>query len=921
MAQDTSNTMTRLQTLQTTVKWYHVEFKAEILLDTYSTMLCDQSIILAMNSSFVDPLLQFESQLRITELSFKKAFSLPTLNTVKSIGKNPEEIRDLQEMVTWMSENNEYLQERVMMVITKVLIFASKRVKKYINALLLPSYKDQTKRGETIRHQCVQNDQGEEQVPSSSSEAKFALGKDKSGKSQRKNVGQPSIDAPCLGLLAAELSLLCSHEDPLITQQAITGMNYVLKIAMYQKSKLVKRKSSMASDRETSNPKEITSDFELLSKTMQGDRNKIAQSVGQTLLPHLLSDFVWTLLRKLFSSNKESALEAAFLLNLTLEYHAQKITTVSKIVDNIYEQLYGNFSHPMNVVLLRVISLLTRAFPKKVIFQLMEFPVPADNALLLMWQAASADSSVAPQVLKTILSILKGKPVEMEETLIERRRFSLDATNMMPVAASQALCTFLPVKSYKKVVAKLFPEFLMALMLQLFYCSQLLKDTAQNRSIYVRDGLKVLLNSSGLKEVDDALEKKNFWDQFSQVMDHQYGIHLIAKTLSECNFPQFPETLHYVYKVAVEGPRRSEDSIVTIIFFAELLNNFFKESLPKEFLVLFRNWINDPNPSVGKMSLQKIASMAPVFSELENVCNLLLPVLDAFLSKEYTVVIRAMLTLRNILTKLDKTIYSTVCTRIASSYCPLMDHVNSDIQCMAIRHFGELLLDMSHYKRMLNHVIIGSLVPLLLFLESNETRIVNACRYTLTICFSQLKWSISHLLKEENYCFESVVLSICNNLLSSYESYITDLISGTLGFLWSSRTFLKKGATILVGYLGKSGAHLLLKEEIDVMIEVIERVARDEDPVVKLLAEKTRKIFREIAYRIASSTIKQTFRRWAMMFHTKKLKLIYDLANITSLEESIPEDFTEVKPEDNLGNVAEEKAEYLFQEKRVSFAS
>lgn len=51
-------------------------------------------------------------------------------------------------------------------------------------------------------------------------------------------------------------------------------------------------------------------------------------------------------------------------------------------------------------------------------------------------------------------------------------------------------------------------------------------------------------------------------------------------------------------------------------FFFKLLNNFFKESLPEEFLVLFRNWINDSNPSVGKMSLQKIASMAPVFSEV-----------------------------------------------------------------------------------------------------------------------------------------------------------------------------------------------------------------------------------------------------------------------------------------------------------------
>lgn len=57
-------------------------------------------------------------------------------------------------------------------------------------------------------------------------------------------------------------------------------------------------------------------------------------------------------------------------------------------------------------------------------------------------------------------------------------------------------------------------------------------------------------------------------------------------------------------------------NLVSAFFLLKLLNNFFKESLPKEFLVLFRNWINDPNPSVGKMSLQKIASMAPVFSEV-----------------------------------------------------------------------------------------------------------------------------------------------------------------------------------------------------------------------------------------------------------------------------------------------------------------
>ena len=45
---------------------------------------------------------------------------------------------------------------------------------------------------------------------------------------------------------------------------------------------------------------------------------------------------------------------------------------------------------------------------------------------------------------------------------------------------------------------------------------------------------------------------------------------LLYRTLSEYKFPQFPETLHYLYKLAVEGPRRSEDSVITITFLTEV---------------------------------------------------------------------------------------------------------------------------------------------------------------------------------------------------------------------------------------------------------------------------------------------------------------------------------------------------------------
>ncbi|XP_042832676.1 maestro heat-like repeat-containing protein family member 9 isoform X2 [Panthera tigris] len=798
--------VTGLQCLRSSVKWHRLEHIATSLWDVYSGLFGDQAMILAVNSSFVDPSLQFESQLKIIESSFKKVFSIPSLEKVRQMGNSEDDKEDienlyqnilnmyedtllilvskdlyklqiLKDMAMWMNEDSSYLQERAIVVISRVLSFASRKVR-----------------------------------------------------------GYASVDAPCLGVLAAELSLLCCHNDVSITQQASLGLHHLLCIAKCQNEDIEKTKSTKYEKHGNHCLLSPSCDTEFVPKVLQRDRAKIVQSVGQTLMPSLLTDFVWNLLMTLSSPNCVTAFKASTILKLTLESHAHKVTMVSKIVDAIYKKLRENSSHVMRQAMLRVTTLLTRTSPKKVIFQLMDYPVPADNTLILMWHAAGSESSVAPHVLKTILLILKGKPGEVHASLQERRRFSLDTTNMMPVAASQALCTLLPVASYKKAVAQFFPQLLMALMLQVFYISEL-RLVTEDRPFYARDALRVLLNCSGLQQVDIALKKKNCWNQFSEELFHHQGVYLIAKTLSEYNFPQFPETLQYLYKLSVEGPRRSEDSVITVIFFTELLNNFFKDPFPEEFLVLFRNWVNDSNPAVSKLSLQKIANMAPVINEIENVCSLLISILDAFLSKEKTVIIRALLTLRRLLGKLDKVTYSSLCIRIASSYCPLMDHSNEGIRSMAIRHFGELLRDMSHYTWMLNDVVLGGLVPLILFLEDTDISVVK---------------------------------------LVSHENYITDLISDTLGFLRSSRIYLRKASVILIGYLAKSGGHLLLRDEIEVMLEAIDRVLWDEDPIIRQLAEITHKIFKEIAHRLTSSHVKQTFRRLFHFIYIKKLKPLYN---------------------------------------------
>lgn len=43
---------------------------------------------------------------------------------------------------------------------------------------------------------------------------------------------------------------------------------------------------------------------------------------------------------------------------------------------------------------------------------------------------------------------------------------------------------------------------------------------------------------------------------------------------------------------------------------------------------------------------------------------------------------------------------------------------------MAIRHFGDLLNDMNRYMCLLSPVVLGALVPLVLFLEDVEKRVV-----------------------------------------------------------------------------------------------------------------------------------------------------------------------------------------------------
>lgn len=62
--------------------------------------------------------------------------------------------------------------------------------------------------------------------------------------------------------------------------------------------------------------------------------------------------------------------------------------------------------------------------------------------------------------------------------------------------------------------------------------------------------------------------------------------------------------------------------------------------------------------------------------------------------------------------------------------------------------------------------------------------------------------------------------------------------------------------------MAKAGDYLLLRDETEVVLDVTKPMFQDEDLVVRELAEKTYKLFKKIAHRMTSSTIKQNSPKW-----------------------------------------------------------
>ncbi|XP_074078089.1 maestro heat-like repeat-containing protein family member 9 isoform X2 [Macrotis lagotis] len=788
------------QALKISMKWQHMETKNKELWKTLNRVLNQQTVILSINSSYVDPLVQFDSQLKTIEECFRTVFSMSDLNVLKLKGNTQEEkmeieemyqeiltifentlldlvskdlykLQLLREMIVWMTRNPTYLQERAMIIIGRVLKYSYGNIK-----------------------ECI------------------------------------SVDAPCMGQLAAELAILCNHRKIQIVTQASLALYFLLCIVRYQND--LYEYMQMDIDPTESFIFYDSFEEEFTPTLFQRNNADIAKFVGEYLQTDLLNEFVYGLLKKLCCPPKKNAIKAADLLRLVLGDYGSKVTKAAKIVDFIHKNLNIQSPDIQKSDLLNMVSLLTRFCPQKVVFQLLDHSFPVDSSVLEMWKAVSSESDSSPFVLKTILTVLKGKPGEGSTA---QKRFSLEDVNMMPVSATQALCILLPVPEYKKAAAQFFPELLIALILQLHYNSEIHLKRITKQS-YALEALRLLLKSSGLQQVDDALQEKDCWHQFSNLQFHHYGVYIIAKTLSEYNFPQLPETLHYLYKLSLEGPRRTEDSVTTVIFLIELLNNFFKDPFPEEFLSLFRKWVNDPNPTVSKLSLQKISTMASVINKVSNVKDLICCIVDSFSSKDKTVTIQAMNTLRWLLAGMDKVTYSLLCVNIASSYFPLMDHAIPSIRAMAIRHFGELLNEMNQYTWMLKPVVLKSLVPLVLFLEDTEIKVVK---------------------------------------FNNYGNYIPEVIYKSLLFLRSNKPYLRKAAIILTGYLAKLGSNLLLSDEIELMLKAMEKVLCDEDPSICQMANFTYMLFGEIFNEMKECSFKQHFQRIFSLFQFKDTLLLY----------------------------------------------
>ncbi|XP_007976830.2 maestro heat-like repeat-containing protein family member 7 isoform X5 [Chlorocebus sabaeus] len=553
---------------------------------------------------------------------------------------------------------------------------------------------------------------------------------------------------PALGLLLGRLILRIGDPDEEIGREALDGI-----IILYTLLELQKR----ARDKEETNKKELYES----NKHFLGPYNPVSpcQNIlrviavtawcpsssrgwgefGDFLGPQQIKDLLLAALEGLKGSSEAPGKDSREMMQLASEvmlssvlewYRHRALEVIPEIMQGIYMQLSHIQEPRARQVALLPVSLLASSFMTEVVVALLMCPLPLNSNGAEMWRQLilRKPSCDVRDLLDLLLGSLKEKPVTKE-----------GQASIMPLAAASGLCELLSVNSCMGRVRRIYPQLLLALLIQVHYHIGLNlpgyvafpKDTkkgAQPSAFvpvrWVVKVVKTLLLRMGCSYETTFLEDQRGWELMEQAESHHRGVALLARAMVHYSCQELCRILYLLIPLLERGDEKHK--ITATAFFVELLQMEQVRRIPEEYsLGRMAEGLSHHDPIMKVLSIRGLVILARRTDKTAKVQALLPSMVKGLKNVDGMLVVEAVHNLKAVFKGRDRKLMdSAVYVEMLQILLPHFSDSREDVRSSCINLYGKVVQKLRAPRtQAMEEQLVSTLVPLLLTMQEGNAKV------------------------------------------------------------------------------------------------------------------------------------------------------------------------------------------------------
>nr|XP_014995707.2 maestro heat-like repeat-containing protein family member 7 isoform X8 [Macaca mulatta] len=668
---------------------------------------------------------------------------------------------------------------------------------------------------------------------------------------------------PALGLLLGRLILRIGDPDEEIGREALDGI-----IILYTILELQKR----ARDKEETNKKELYES----NKHFLGPYNPVSpcQNIlrviavtawcpsssrgwgefGDFLGPQQIKDLLLAALEGLKGSSEAPGKDSREMMQLASEvmlssvlewYRHRALEVIPEIMQGIYMQLSHIQEPRARQVALLPVSLLASSFMTEVVVALLMCPLPLNSNGAEMWRQLilRKPSCDVRDLLDLLLGSLKEKPVTKE-----------GRASIMPLAAASGLCELLSVNSCMGRVRRIYPQLLLALLIQVHYHIGLNlpgyvafpKDTkkgAQPSAFvpvrWVVKVVKTLLLRMGCSYETTFLEDQRGWELMEQAESHHRGVALLARAMVHYSCQELCRILYLLIPLLERGDEKHK--ITATAFFVELLQMEQVRRIPEEYsLGRMAEGLSHHDPIMKVLSIRGLVILARRTDKTAKVQALLPSMVKGLKNVDGMLVVEAVHNLKAVFKGRDRKLMdSAVYVEMLQILLPHFSDSREDVRSSCINLYGKVVQKLRAPRtQAMEEQLVSTLVPLLLTMQEGNAKVSQKCVKTLLRCSYFMAWELPKRAYSrkpwDNQ--QQTVAKICKCLVNTHQDSAFIFLSQSLEYAKNSRASLRKCSVMFIGSLVPCMESIMTEDRLNEVKAALENLRHDPEASVCIYA-------------------------------------------------------------------------------------